>query len=134
MTTLVHGEENTQSVQLASQALFGRGELRDLNEQTLAAALTEAAVDGKVAEATDESTIVDLLVESGLCDSRGAARRAVNEGGAAVNNEKVSDLEWTPSDADYLHGRWLVLRRGKKNFMRRASSRGLTGNRQRADR
>ncbi|MGV9411313.1 tyrosine--tRNA ligase [Nocardia sp. NPDC003693] len=116
MTTLVHGEENTRSVQLASQALFGRGELADLNEPTLAAALTEAAVDGKVAESTSASTIVDLLVATGLSESRGAARRAVNEGGAAVNNQKVSDLEWTPSDADYLHGRWLVLRRGKKNF------------------
>lgn len=116
MTTLVHGEENTASVQLASQALFGRGELRDLNESTLAAALTEAAVDGKVAEATETSTIVDLLVATGLSESRGAARRAVNEGGVAVNNEKVSDLEWTPSAADYLQERWLVLRRGKKNF------------------
>ncbi|MEV6774541.1 tyrosine--tRNA ligase [Nocardia sp. NPDC051030] len=124
MTTLVHGEANTAAVQLASQALFGRGELRDLDESTMAAALTEAAVDGKVAESDEKTTIVDLLVASGLCDSRGAARRAVNEGGAAVNNEKVSDLEWTPSDADYLHGRWLVLRRGKKNFagVRRAGS------------
>ncbi|NNH75355.1 tyrosine--tRNA ligase [Nocardia uniformis] len=116
MTTLVHGEEHTHSVQLASQALFGRGELRDLNESTLAAALTEAAVDGKVAEADPTSTIVDLLVASGLSESRGAARRAVNEGGASVNNEKISDLEWTPAESDYLHGRWLVLRRGKKNF------------------
>ncbi|MEU0543710.1 tyrosine--tRNA ligase [Nocardia sp. NPDC005978] len=116
MTTLVHGEENTRSVQLASQALFGRGELAELNESTLAAALTEAAVDGKVAESTSASTIVDLLVATGLSDSRGAARRAVNEGGVAVNNQKVSDLEWTPSDADYLHEHWLVLRRGKKNF------------------
>lgn len=124
MTTLVHGEEHTRSVQLASQALFGRGELRELNESTLAAALTEAAVDGKVAEATTASTIVDMLVESGLCESRGAARRAVNEGGASVNNEKVSDLEWTPSEADFLHGSWLVLRRGKKNFagIRRAAN------------
>ncbi|MFD6355486.1 tyrosine--tRNA ligase [Nocardia tengchongensis] len=116
MTTLVHGEENTRAVQLASQALFGRGDLRELDESTLAAALSESAVDGKVAEATPTSTIVDLLVESGLCEGRSAARRAVNEGGAAVNNEKVADPDWTPSDADYLHGRWLVLRRGKKNF------------------
>ncbi|MET8429973.1 tyrosine--tRNA ligase [Nocardia sp. NPDC004860] len=116
MTTLVHGEANTRAVQLASQALFGRGDLRELDESTLSAALAESAVDGKVAEATGTSTIVDLLVDSGLCDGRSAARRAVNEGGAAVNNEKVSDPEWTPSDADYLHGRWLVLRRGKKNF------------------
>ncbi|MFE3228777.1 tyrosine--tRNA ligase [Nocardia sp. NPDC059228] len=116
MTTLVHGEANTRAVQLASQALFGRGDLRELDESTLSAALAESAVDGKVAEATGTSTIVDLLVDSGLCEGRSAARRAVNEGGAAVNNEKVSDPEWTPSDADYLHGRWLVLRRGKKNF------------------
>ncbi|WP_306359628.1 tyrosine--tRNA ligase [Nocardia sp. CC227C] len=116
MTTLVHGEEHTRAVQLASQALFGRGELRELDESTLAAALTEAAVEGKVAEADGTATIVDLLVSSGLCESRGAARRAVNEGGASVNNERVSDLEWTPSEGDYLHGRWLVLRRGKKNF------------------
>ncbi len=124
MTTLVHGEENTRAVQLASQALFGRGDLRELDESTLAAALAESAVDGKVAEATPTSTIVDLLVESGLCEGRSAARRAVNEGGAAVNNEKVADPDWTPSDADYLHGRWLVLRRGKKNFagVRRAGN------------
>ncbi|KAA8877271.1 tyrosine--tRNA ligase [Nocardia colli] len=114
MTTLVHGAANTSAVQLASQALFGRGELRDLDEPTLGAALREAAV----AElgAGEPSTIVDLLVATGLSESRGAARRAVNEGGASVNNERVSDLEWTPADSDYLHGRWLVLRRGKKNL------------------
>ncbi|GAB2667619.1 tyrosine--tRNA ligase [Nocardia goodfellowii] len=116
MTTLVHGEENTKSVQLASQALFGRGELRELDESTLGAALREAAVDGVVAEVKPGETIVDLLVASGLSDSRGAARRAVNEGGAYVNNEKISDSEWTPAEADYLHGSWLVLRRGKKNL------------------
>ncbi|MFI2285147.1 tyrosine--tRNA ligase [Nocardia beijingensis] len=118
MTTLVHGEDHTRAVQLASQALFGRGELRDLDEATLGAALREAAVDGEVAQikAGEPNTIVDLLVATGLCESRGAARRAVNEGGAAVNNAKVSDIEWTPAEADYLHGRWLVLRRGKKNL------------------
>ncbi|MGY5311445.1 tyrosine--tRNA ligase [Nocardia gipuzkoensis] len=118
MTTLVHGEANTRAVQLASQALFGRGELRDLDEATLAAALREAAIDGEVAQikAGEPHTIVDLLVATGLSESRGAARRSVNEGGASVNNAKISDIEWTPGDADYLHGRWLVLRRGKKNL------------------
>ncbi|MFF0637738.1 tyrosine--tRNA ligase [Nocardia sp. NPDC004151] len=116
MTTLVHGEENTRAVQLASQALFGRGDLRELDESTLSAALAESAVDGKLAESTPTSTIVDLLVDSGLCEGRSAARRAVNEGGASVNNEKIADPEWIPAEADYLHERWLVLRRGKKNF------------------
>jgi tyrosyl-tRNA synthetase len=118
MTTLVHGEADTRAVQLASQALFGRGELRELDEATLGAALREAAIDGEVAQvkAGEPNTIVDLLVATGLSESRGAARRAVNEGGASVNNEKISDIDWTPADADYLHGRWLVLRRGKKNL------------------
>ncbi|MFC8528725.1 tyrosine--tRNA ligase [Nocardia sp. NPDC057227] len=125
MTTLVHGEAETRGVQLASQALFGRADLRELGEPTLAAALREAAVDGTVAEIdpSGANTIVDLLVASGLSESRGAARRAVNEGGAAVNNERVTDLDWTPGDGDYLHGQWLVLRRGKRNFagVRRAA-------------
>ncbi|QIS02603.1 tyrosine--tRNA ligase [Nocardia brasiliensis] len=114
MTTLVHGEANTRAVQLASQALFGRGELRELDEPTLGAALREASV--AELRAGEPTTIVDLLVATGLSESRGAARRAVNEGGASVNNERISDLEWTPADSDYLHGRWLVLRRGKKNL------------------
>ncbi|MGW4773125.1 tyrosine--tRNA ligase [Nocardia sp. NPDC004278] len=118
MTNLVHGEANTRAVQLASQALFGRADLHELDEVTLGAALREAAVEGAVAEVEPgtQNTIVDLLVATGLSESRGAARRAVNEGGASVNNERISDLEWTPADADYLHGRWLVLRRGKRNF------------------
>ncbi|MET8779680.1 tyrosine--tRNA ligase [Nocardia sp. NPDC004654] len=126
MTTLVHGEEHTRAVQLASQALFGRGELRELDEPTLAAALREAAVDGELAEVGpgQPDTIVDLLVATGLSESRGAARRAVNEGGASVNNQKISDLEWTPAEGDYLHGRWLVVRRGKRNIagVRRATA------------
>ncbi|MFI2478415.1 tyrosine--tRNA ligase [Nocardia xishanensis] len=118
MTDLVHGEEHTRAVQLASQALFGRGELRELDEATLSSALQEAAIDGAVAEVApgQPDTIVDLLVATGLSESRGAARRAVNEGGASVNNQKISDLEWAPGEGDYLHGRWLVVRRGKRNI------------------
>ncbi|GGU79317.1 tyrosine--tRNA ligase [Lentzea flava] len=112
-TDLVHGERATQQVQLASQALFGRGELRDLDASVLEAALAEAPT-GKVRLA-DEPTIVDLLVASGLADSRGSARRTVKEGGAYVNNAKVTDEEWKPASSDLLHGKWLVLRRGKRN-------------------
>ncbi|CCW11665.1 tyrosine--tRNA ligase [Rhodococcus aetherivorans] len=114
MTTLVHGEANTRAVELASRALFGRGELADLDEATLSAALAEASV----AEVHDgqPGTIVDLLVATGLCESKGAARRTIKEGGASVNNQRISSEEWTPSSADLLHDRWLVLRRGKRNF------------------
>ena len=114
MTTLVHGETATRSVELASQALFGRAELTELDEGTLAAALQEASVVD--VEAGAPNTIVDLLVATGLSDSKGAARRAVKEGGASVNNSKISDEDWTPGPEDLLHGRWLVVRRGKRNF------------------
>ncbi|GAA3681951.1 tyrosyl-tRNA synthetase [Lentzea atacamensis] len=112
-TDLVHGERATQQVILASSALFGRGELRDLDASVLEAALAEAP-RGDVRLA-DEPTIVDLLVASGLADSRGSARRTVKEGGAYVNNAKVTDEEWKPASSDLLHGKWLVLRRGKRN-------------------
>ncbi|SDO15843.1 tyrosyl-tRNA synthetase [Lentzea jiangxiensis] len=112
-TDLVHGERATQQVILASSALFGRGELRDLDASVLEAALAEAP-KGQ-ARLADEPTIVDLLIASGLAESRGAARRTVNEGGAYVNNAKVTDEEWKPASSDLLHGKWLVLRRGKRN-------------------
>ncbi|TQF65490.1 tyrosine--tRNA ligase [Rhodococcus spelaei] len=114
MTTLVHGAHNTAAVELASQALFGRAELTDLDEATLAAALTEASVaQVRPGEAT---TIVDLLVASGLCESKGAARRTVKEGGASVNNARIGSEDWEPAATDLLHGQWLVVRRGKRNF------------------
>lgn len=114
LTTLVHGEEATKSVELAAQALFGKAELTSLDEQTLAGALSETTV--AEVPAGDNPTIVDLLVSAGLVDSKGAARRAIKEGGAYANNKRIEDAEWTPEAADLLHGSWLVLRKGKKNF------------------
>lgn len=114
MTNLVHGTEATEAVELAAQALFGRAELRDLDEKTLAASVSETAVAEIKAE--EPRTIIDLLVASGLADSKGAAKRAVKEGGAYVNNERIESDDWEPSSEDLLHGSWLVLRRGKKNF------------------
>nr|BFF03667.1 tyrosine--tRNA ligase [Streptoalloteichus tenebrarius] len=113
LTTLVHGAEETRRVVAASQALFGRGELRELDAATLDAAMAEAPT-GTVRLA-DEPTIVDLLVACGVAPSKGAARRTVNEGGAYVNNTKISDEDWRPGEADLLHGRWLVVRRGKRH-------------------
>jgi tyrosyl-tRNA synthetase len=112
-TNLVHGERETQQVIAASQALFGRGELRELDESTLDAVMAEAPTS--TVKLSEQPTIVDLLVTSGLADSRGAARRTVKEGGAYVNNVKVTDEEWQPTEGDLLHGKWLVLRRGKRN-------------------
>jgi tyrosyl-tRNA synthetase len=116
LTTLVHGEAQVRTAEHASQALFGRGELSELDEQTLAAALREAS-NHHVAELKPGGPdgITDLLVASGLADSKGAARRTVAEGGAYVNNVRVETDDWVPQPSDFLHGRWLVLRRGKRN-------------------
>lgn len=117
LTTLVHGQAATEGVELASQALFGRAELTDLDEGTLAAALREAGND-QVAELAPDGpdSITDLLVETGLSASKGAARRTVAEGGVYVNNVRIDTDDWTPQPTDFLHGRWLVLRRGKRNI------------------
>ena len=114
MTNLVHGKDATRAVELAAQALFGRAELTELDEKTLAGALSETTIAEIGAD--DPRTIVDLLVATGLVESKKAARRAVNEGGAYVNNQRITSDEWQPTNEDLLHGRWLVLRRGKTNF------------------
>ena len=115
MTTLVHGEAETERIKAASAALFGGGTLHELDPATLAAALREAGAT-QVGATDGLPSIVDLLVSSGLSKSNGEARRTVGEGGAYLNNERVSDPDFTPSAADLLGGSWLVLRRGKKNL------------------
>ncbi|MFJ9787831.1 tyrosine--tRNA ligase [Amycolatopsis sp. NPDC101161] len=112
-TILVHGEEQTRQVINASQALFGRGELAELDERTLDAVMAEVP-NGKV-DPSGDATIVDLLLAGGLVDSKGAARRTLKEGGAYVNNVKIADEEWKPAPGDALHGKWLVVRKGKRN-------------------
>ena len=114
VTTLVHGESETAAAELASRALFGRGELDELPEPTLAAALREAgAVD---LSAADRPTIVDALVASGLVDSKSAARRAVGEGGAYLNNERVTDPDLELIGDSLLYNTWAVIRKGKRSI------------------
>ena len=114
MTQLVHGPSAVEKVENAAKALFGKGDLAALDAATLESALRET----EVAEVSDSNpgNLTEMLVETGLCESKGAARRSIGENGVAVNNEKTADTEWTPSDWDWLHGEWLVLRRGKKTF------------------
>ncbi|MCX5259904.1 tyrosine--tRNA ligase [Streptomyces canus] len=112
LTTLVHGADQTAAVIAASRALFGQGELAELDEKTLTAALSEVP-HIRVAEL---GAVVDLFAEVGLVASKSAARRTVKEGGAYVNNLKVSAEDAVAAKEDLLHGRWLVLRRGKKNL------------------
>jgi tyrosyl-tRNA synthetase len=113
LTTLVHGEAATAAVEHASRALFGRGELDRLDEATLAAALSETTV--AELQPGGPGGIVDLLVATGLSASKGAARRTIAEGGASVNNMRIDTEDWIAQPSHFLHGRWLVLRRGKRN-------------------
>jgi len=112
VTTLVHGAEAVAKAVGASRALFGRGELGDLDEATLGAAVAELPR----ADAHVRDPLVDLFVGAGLVRSKGEARRAVAEGGLSVNNERVTDPEAVLEEGQLLHGRWALLRRGKRTL------------------
>jgi tyrosyl-tRNA synthetase len=115
VTTLVHGADETERIRAAAAALFGGGELTGLSLDTLGAALREAgAVQVKAGEGVP--SFVDLLVETRLAPSKGAARRTIAEGGAYLNNRRVEDPELVPTAEDLIGGTWMVLRRGKKHL------------------
>jgi tyrosyl-tRNA synthetase len=109
---LVHGAEETAQVVAASQALFGRGSLADLAPPTLRAALAEAGL----LTVPSLGPVAVLMRDAGLVSSLNEARRAITEGGAYVNNERVSDVDAVVAPEALLHGRFLVLRRGKRTF------------------
>ena len=113
LTTLVHSKEQCDQVILASQALFGQGELKDIDKNILVAALSEAGLT-KIKLTTEMPNILDILQQTNLCESKSAAKRTVEEGGAYINNVRISDLNWTPTKTDLIHGSLLVVRRGKK--------------------
>ena len=113
VTTIAHGAEATTRVQEASQALFGRGDLARLDAATLADALAELPT-ARIPRA--EVPVVDLFAQSGLVASRSAARRTITEGGAYVNNVKVADVDACVALDTLLHGRWVLLRRGRRSL------------------
>jgi tyrosyl-tRNA synthetase len=115
VTELVHGTDAAAGAAEASEALFGAGDLRSLDPSTLEAAFADLP-RASVRAANGLPPVLDLLVESGLVESRGQARRVIGEGGAYVNNERVSDPATVPDRAALLAGRWLLLRRGKRTL------------------
>ncbi len=117
VTTLVHGPEEHARVVAASQALFGQGDLRALDEKTLAAALAEVpsvTLEARDVRAGGLPPVADLMAAAGIAASKSAARRAIAEGGAYLNNVRVTAQDAVPSANDLLHGRFLALRRGKR--------------------
>jgi len=115
LTTLVHGSGECAKVEAASKALFGQGELTELDEKTLAAALSQLPKTS-IAKGEAFPSWVDLLTATGVVDSKSAARRIVKENGAYLNNEKISGEDFAPTAANLIHGRFLVLRKGKRDL------------------
>jgi tyrosyl-tRNA synthetase len=115
LTSLVHSEETTERVEAAARALFGQGELSELDEATLASALAELPRT-TVSSSEEIPTWVDLLAATGVVDSKSAARRIVKEGGAYLNNVKISGEDFRPSKSDFLCGKYAVLRKGKRDL------------------
>ena len=126
ITDLVHGVAEREAATAAAQALFGRGELGQLPATTLAHVATE--VPGhRLAPGEGLPDVAEALRLAGVVPSRSAGRRAIEEGGAYVNNAKVVDPEAVIAAADLLHGQFVVLRRGKKTVgLLQAGSRGET--------
>jgi tyrosyl-tRNA synthetase len=115
LTTMVHGLNECEKVEAASKALFGQGELNELDEKTLAAALSQLPKTS-IAKGEAFPSWVDLLTATGVVDSKSAARRIVKENGAYLNNEKISGEDFAPTAANLIHGRFLVLRKGKRDL------------------
>ena len=115
LTTLLHGAETTQRVEAAARALFGQGELGELDEATLASALAELP-RATISKNDEIPTWVDLIAAAGVVDSKSAARRIVKEGGAYLNNVKISGEDFAPSKSDFLCGKYAVLRKGKRDL------------------
>jgi tyrosyl-tRNA synthetase len=112
LTDLVHGQPVREHIELASAALFGRGDLAGLPEDIW----QQATQDVPTVQVAIGSGLVDAFMAAGLAPSKSAARRAVSEGGAYVNNVRVTDAEAVVALDQALHGKWLLLRRGKRSI------------------
>lgn len=115
LTALVHSPEIAERVEAAGKALFGQGDISELDEATLTAALAELP-KATVKKGEEFPTWVDLLAASGVVDSKSAARRIVKEGGAYLNNEKISGEDFRLEKSHFLCGKYAVLRKGKRDL------------------
>jgi tyrosyl-tRNA synthetase len=115
LTTLVHGTDQCEGAQRAAKALFGQGDIHELDEKTLESALSQLPRT-TVNKGEPFPTWVDLLAATGVVESKSAARRIVKEGGAYLNNEKVLTEDAIPRVSNLLFGRFLLLRKGKRDL------------------
>ena len=117
VTKLIHGEDGLRRATLASKVLFG-AEIANLSDKDLNEIFSDVP-SAEFSAATLESeglSLIDALALSGLCKSKGEAKRTIKEGGANVNNVRRDDIETKLSAADKASETIIVLRRGKKKF------------------
>ncbi len=116
LTELIHGADETAKAITASNVLFG-GSLLDVSSEALLEIFADVP-SAKVAKDRFDGTtaLVDLLVEAGVAQSKGAARRAIEGGGVYINNEKISDPAAVANSSHLLNNKLAVIRSGKKNY------------------
>jgi tyrosyl-tRNA synthetase len=115
LTSLVHSSEIAERVESAARALFGQGEISELDQETLSAALAELPRT-ELKQSDEMPTWADLLAATGVVDSKSAARRIIKEGGAYLNNEKITTEDFRLEKTHFLCGKYAVLRKGKRDL------------------
>jgi tyrosyl-tRNA synthetase len=115
LTSLVHSSEIAERVESAARALFGQGEISELDQETLSAALAELPRT-ELKQSDEMPTWADLLAATGVVDSKSAARRIIKEGGAYLNNEKITTEDFRLEKSHFLCGKYAVLRKGKRDL------------------
>lgn len=119
LTELVHGKEELKKVQETTEGLFsGQKSLKELSADSIATMFSEAPTTSKPKSSLGGAgwALIDALVESGLCNSKGMARKDITGGGIYLNDERVSDAALNLTNKDLIAGKYLVLRKGKKNY------------------
>jgi tyrosyl-tRNA synthetase len=112
LTTLVHGKESTRKAEKISRALF-YGELNDLEADEIEQGFNDVP---SYDLAEDEIGLLDLLVNAGICSSKRQARQDVDNGAIYINGERCQDMVRSMRLTDGLHGKYLVIRRGKNKY------------------
>jgi tyrosyl-tRNA synthetase len=115
MTRLVHGEQELSKIETASEVLFGKGDIMVVDVTTLKTALSEAP-SVRYPSLEQLPDLAQILVDLGLCQSKGQAKKEIKAGGVYLNNERILEVGYTPTPADLLHGEALLLRKGKKHY------------------
>ena len=115
LTTLIHGAQMAKSVEMAALALFGQAEIEQLDLPTLTSALSQLPKT-QIKKGSAFPSWVELIFACGVVDSKSEARRIVKEGGAYLNNKKIDNEDFAPAQSDLLHGKYLLLRKGKRDL------------------